>query len=312
VSPQIEAAIGFTPEEYAANPDTWRQRLHPDDRDRVLADVARCQASGGPLVSEYRMVARDGRVVWFRDQAAIVRDAAGRPLVLQGVMLDITERRRLEREVLEISDAERRRIGQELHDGLGQEVLGIRFLCGALVQELTKAQAPGAEPARTLHRLLDDAVEHTRALARGACPLELACGDLAPALHELAEWATDTLGVACTLDCPETLAVEDDATATHLYHIAREALTNAARHGEATRVTIALAADGDALTLSVEDDGAGVPEPPRAVKGLGLRIMRYRADVMGATLTVLRGADGGTLVACCVPLGTQEDAMPHA
>ena len=96
VSPQIETILGFSPAEYQANPDMWRERLHPDDRERVLAEVARSHAMGKPLVSDYRMLTRDGHVVWFHDEAALVRNADGRPLFLQGVMLDITERKRIE------------------------------------------------------------------------------------------------------------------------------------------------------------------------------------------------------------------------
>jgi PAS domain S-box-containing protein len=96
ISPQIETILGFSPTDYQARPDIWREQLHPDDRERMLAEVARCHATGEPLVSDYRMLTRDGRVVWFHDEAALVRDADGRPLFLQGVMLDITERKRAE------------------------------------------------------------------------------------------------------------------------------------------------------------------------------------------------------------------------
>ena len=95
-SPQIETILGFSPAEYQANPDMWRERLHPDDRERVLAEVARSHVMGEPLVSDYRMLARDGHVVWFHDEAVLVRNVDGRPLFLQGVMLDITERKRIE------------------------------------------------------------------------------------------------------------------------------------------------------------------------------------------------------------------------
>lgn len=101
VSPQAESMLGFSPAEYAADPDTWRKRLHPDDRERVLAEVARCHASGEPFESEYRMISKDGRVRWFRDQAVLVRDSAGIPKLLHGIQFDITERKRAEEELLE-------------------------------------------------------------------------------------------------------------------------------------------------------------------------------------------------------------------
>ncbi len=96
VSPQIEAILGFSPEDYKADPDIWRKRLHPDDRDRVLAELKQSHASNLPLKSEYRMIARDGRIVWLRDEAVVVKDSLGKPLFLQGVMVDLTERRQTE------------------------------------------------------------------------------------------------------------------------------------------------------------------------------------------------------------------------
>jgi PAS domain S-box-containing protein len=96
VSPQIEAILGFSPEDYRADPDIWRKRLHPDDRDRVMAELKQSHASNRPFKSEYRMIARDGRTVWLRDEAVIVQDCTGKPLFLQGVMVDLTERRQTE------------------------------------------------------------------------------------------------------------------------------------------------------------------------------------------------------------------------
>ena len=306
VSPQIEAMIGFSPAEYAADPDVWRQRLHPDDRERVIAEVARSQATGEPLASEYRMITRDGRVVWLRDEAAIVRDDAGEPLFLQGVMLDITERKSLEREVLEISDAERRRIGHELHDGVRQELTGIRFMAGALAQKLAARAAPEAEDAEAITRLLDEAAEHTRALARGMCPLALVHADFLPALEELASTARDRFRIACDLRCDALPDRIDDTMATHLYHIAQEAVANAVEHAKAKHIETTLATEGGATTLTVRDDGLGLPEDPNGLKGLGLRIMRYRADVMGASLDVRRQAEGGTIVMCSIPASARE------
>lgn len=104
VSPQVEAILGFTPADYQADPDTWNKQLHPEDRERVLACVTRSHATGEPFSAEYRMLARDGRVVWFRDEAWLVKDAKGEPLFLQGVMFDITERRQAEEALREHQD----------------------------------------------------------------------------------------------------------------------------------------------------------------------------------------------------------------
>ena len=221
--------------------------------------------------------------------------------MLCGIARDITERRCLEKEVLEIGDTERRRLGQDLHDGVGQQLLGIRFMASALAQKLSAQDAPEAGEAQEIARLLDDTIEQTRALARGMCPLELVSGDLVPALEELALMAQDRFEITCELQCEDPVPVVDDATATHLFHIAQEAVTNAVKHGRAKHVEIALTTEGDRAVLTVRDDGAGLPEDASGLKGLGLRIMRYRANVMGASLDVRRHADGGTIVVCSIP-----------
>jgi signal transduction histidine kinase len=216
------------------------------------------------------------------------------------------ERKRLERQILEISDAERRRIGQELHDGLGQDLTGIRFMAGALAQSLAARSAPEAEDAKAITRLLDEAAERARAIARGMCPLELVSGDFVPALQELALRTRDRFQVSCELQCECPVPIVGDAAATHLYCIAQEAVANAVKHGKAKHVEIALGTVGEGTTMAVKDDGVGLPEDVRGLKGLGLRIMKYRADVMGASLDVRRHPNGGTIVLCAIPRSARE------
>jgi PAS domain S-box-containing protein len=126
ISPQVEAILGFSPADYEADPNIWVQRLHPEDRDRVLAAVARCHETGEPFVSEYRTLAKDGRIVWLRDEARLVHDASGRPLFLQGVTLDLTQRRELEG-ALQESEAHYRFIAENVRDVIWTTDLDLRF-----------------------------------------------------------------------------------------------------------------------------------------------------------------------------------------
>ena len=221
--------------------------------------------------------------------------------MLCGIARDITERKRLEKEVLEISDAERRRLGQELHDGVSQQLTGIRFMASALAHKLAAGSAPEAEDAQAITRLLGETSEQTRALARGMCPLELAVGEVVPALQELALRAQERFGISCHVQCEDPAPGVGDEVATHLHHIAQEAVANAVKHGKAEHVEITLATEGGRIVMTVKDDGGGLPDDADGLKGLGLRIMRYRADVMGASLDVRRRAEGGTLVVCSIP-----------
>jgi signal transduction histidine kinase len=207
----------------------------------------------------------------------------------------------LEREILEISERERSQVGQELHDGLCQHLGGVALLAKTLSNTLTNANRPEAKPALELAQLIYSAVEEIRAVARGLRPVELDEGGLLAALQDLAEQASGR--VPCEVRTQGHPRVRDNETATHLYRIAKEAVTNATRHARATRIVIGLRQSADHLTLLVEDDGAGLSPDFDAAAGMGLRIMRYRANSIGARLTIAnRSARRGVAVKCSVPL----------
>jgi PAS domain S-box-containing protein len=215
------------------------------------------------------------------------------------VVQDVTERRALERELLEISNREQRRIGSDLHDGLGQELTGVALMLRGLASSVKRGQPATPADLDELVALVNGAIESTRSLARGLSPIELERGGLVYALRALAVRARDLYGLDVRFRSrvwPE-LTLEPAAT-THLYRIAQESLTNAARHAQATRVAITLNARGRAVTLTVADDGRGLP--PEAGTGMGLKIMRYRAQMMGGELTVGPASPEGTRVTCRV------------
>ena len=228
----------------------------------------------------------------------------------------ITERRRLEEEVLQISERERHRIGQDLHDGLGQHLTGIAFLSKSLQQRLaTKAglgapaTAEEAAEAGRIVELVQQAVTQTRNLARGLHPVEATPDGLTAALREFAARIEAFFRLKCGFVCDRAVSVPDNAIATHLYRIAQEAVNNAIKHAKTKRITIGLEADGDAaIHLVVEDDGIGIGESA-CRNGLGLRIMRYRANIIGGAFEVERRPAGGTRVACSVPMA-QSHARP--
>lgn len=225
------------------------------------------------------------------------------------VVQDVTERRTLERELLEISNREQRRIGSDLHDGLGQELTGIALLLKVMAGRAKRSIAPTGAEIEEVVSLVNGAIEGTRALARGLSPVDLERGGLVYALRLLASRAKDLYAVdvrfRSRLQAPLTLA---PAATTHLYRIAQEALTNAARHAQAEHVLVQLASRGRSVTLSITDDGRGVADGAALRTGMGLRIMRYRAHMMNGEVVVEAAAPRGTRVVCRV---TQpEAAMP--
>jgi len=213
-----------------------------------------------------------------------------------GFVRDITERKRLGQEILAISNREQRRIGQDLHDGLCQELAGIQLMAEVLEQDLKSKRdsAQAAKIAESVRR----AISHTRMLARGLSPVEVENNGLMSALHELAQSTAALFHIACSFKCPTPVLVRDNAAATHLYRIAQEAINNAVKHGRARKVVIRLAVEGKIVRLRVEDDGTGFKEPPAGHHGMGLHIMKYRSEVVGAKLTVTPGPKRGTVVTC--------------
>lgn len=246
---------------------------------------------------EWEWTDRSGRIFRAWGYPFTDVDADGLALVLG---IDITRRRGLEKEVLRIGDMERQRIGQDLHDSLGQTLSGVSCLSQVLHRKLAGKSVEEAEDAARIESLIRESIDLTRSLARGLNPLGLQAHGLMDAMGELASSTEAMFGVQCGFRCDQPVLVEDRILATHLYHIAQEAAHNAARHADARNVMIQLAVSGRMLLLTVEDDGVGLPEDAANGRGMGLRIMKYRADSIGASVNFLRRPGGGTIVACRV------------
>ena len=262
--------------------------------------------------------------------------------IFTGLVRDVSERRVLEREVLRIAEAERRRIGQDLHDGLGQELTAIGLFLRNHAKALDRDGSEAAAEAHRLVGLIDEADTHARGLARSLVPVELERNGLEAALTRLAERAGSLYGADVAAETvgsgpAEASSLHADA-ASNLFWIAQEAVSNAVQHGRAEHVRVVLVRGADQLRLRIEDDGAGISEtlrsggalddvppdgstempPPddgalseRSVsaparpadhRGMGLRIMHYRAHLAGGALEIRPGAESGTVVTCTVPL----------
>ena len=211
---------------------------------------------------------------------------------------EMAARLRLEEEILEISESERQRIGQDLHDDLGQQVAGAVFLSQALARELTLLSSPAAQSASRLMETLQRALDLTRTLARGLHPVAMEVGGLSHALSELVEKTSQLFGNHCEFSCPQPVSDLDNTQATHLYRIAQESVTNAVKHGRASHIAVSLTETPLTLVLSIRDNGTGLSHPAPKAEGMGLRIMRYRADIIGGDLTLASPPSGGTTVTC--------------
>jgi two-component system, LuxR family, sensor kinase FixL len=234
----------------------------------------------------------------FPADLAVSEVRLGQRRLFTGIVRDISERKRLEQEILEISDREKRRIGQDLHDSLGQLLTGIGFKSKSLENKLAGREGPEADGAKQIAALVTQAISQARGLARGLQPVDPKPGGLMSALGELAQSIQDLFRVSCVFRCVEAVEVNDPAAATHLYRIAQEACHNAVKHGQAGQIIIELARDRERVVLRVRDNGVGFSKPAAASRGMGLQIMRYRAAMVGGSITIAPNEAGGCMITC--------------
>jgi PAS domain S-box-containing protein len=221
---------------------------------------------------------------------------------------DITEAKRLEREVLESGERERRRLGHELHDDLGPHLIGIEVLGKVLAKKLGDKDLSEADYAEKIRDLTGEAIEKTRALTRGLGTVHLTADGLELALRELAAHTEEIFSISCRCRVEGDTGLADDSVATQFFYIAREAVHNAVKHAKADEIVISLSRVGDDFTLEVSDDGIGIPEKPKG-QGMGLRIMGFRAGIIAATLEVGPGLDTGTRVTVSRPTDEKTETI---
>lgn len=209
----------------------------------------------------------------------------------------IQARRQLEEEILNISEREQRRIGQDLHDDLGQQLAGAWMMADVLHRSLAAEKSPLNTAAQKIAELLQKALAQTRSLARGLHPVAPEQGGFARALETLALQSGQLFGVNCRFEPRQPANIEDETIMMHLYRIAQEAVSNSVKHGKAKNIRIRLTP----TTLSIIDDGTGLKTPTQS-EGMGLRIMRYRAEMTGGILSVKNGRRGGVVVTCNLPV----------
>jgi signal transduction histidine kinase len=207
----------------------------------------------------------------------------------------------LEREILEIAGREQLRIGSDLHDGLGQDLTGVALMLRSVVAQLRKENSGARTDVEDVIGLVNGAIESTRAMARGLAPVGADRGGLIAGLQSMTVRGMERYGIRAqfSTSLAEALTL-DDGAATHLYRIAQEAFTNAIRHGRVTQVDIELATADGTLTLTVQDNGRGFDERSSG-NGMGMKLMRYRAQMLGGDVTIANGSSGGVVVRCTCP-----------
>jgi PAS domain S-box-containing protein len=300
MSPQYETMLGYPAESEVIDEAHWLRTLHPEDRERVLAEEARTDETGEPFKVEYRVIAEDGRVVWVRDEATLVRDEEGHPLYWLGVQYDITEQKRAEEALRGVREAERRRLARDLHDGVLQDLSYTTAVMGFIMLD-----AEGTSMEEELQRAVD-------AVRRAAQGLRDAVNDLRleeevdrpfPQLVDSLVERSRSMDPGCDI----SLRVEEGFPSeplgdvgVELSRVVREALTNARRHSGASSVRVMLWTEEGNLLAEVADDGRGFAAG--SAPGVGLRSMRERALQLGGDLEVESALGEGTRVRVRAPM----------
>ncbi len=211
---------------------------------------------------------------------------------------EIAERERLEKEILEVSERERRAVGRDLHDSLCQHLTGTALAGQVLGEKLEARQVPEAGDAKKIVALIEEAIDETRGLAKGLMLVQIEDDGLLAALEELASATSGRFRIECLFRFDAGVVVSDNTTASHLFRICQEAVRNAVRHGAAKRIEIILLEKSDGIQLTITDNGTGLPAEEHRHRGMGLRIMAHRAAMIGATFSIVAQSEGGTMVVC--------------
>jgi PAS domain S-box-containing protein len=292
--------------------DLWRSCIHPDDLAHVLEVREQARQGRSAYSIEYRIKRADnGAIAWLEVFGRFYYNASGEAVRFLGVAFDITRRKELEREalqreVLAVTKREQWQIGQELHDGVGQELTGLGLMAKSLSQRLPESAAEKRIALRLLAGL-DSLHQKVRELSRGLIPVHVESRGLSAALDDLAIRTTEASGISVTAECPDWVELPDHATATELFYVAQEAVNNALRHGRPRNIRLSLLTEPDGLRLRIKDDGIGLPDRLEQSDGLGLRIMQHRASLIGGVLQIASSLGGGTVVTCTLPRSKGND-----
>jgi len=297
VSPSYESIWGRQRNELYEGRVTWTETIHPKDRERV-AETFETRMTQRPSSEEYQIQRPDGGVRWISDRGVPIHNTDGEVYRVARITEDVTKQRNLQREVIEATTREQRRISRELHDSVGQELTGLGFMARSLANKLSEQSHTEAKLAQEILDVTRTALIEVRSAIRGLTPVDLDANGLMHSLQQMAESMERRVNIPCQFQCERPTPLDDIDAAVHLYRIAQESVNNAVKHGNPTLILVRLEDENRVLKLQVIDNGVGIQNSVDLGEGMGLRIMRYRANAIGATLDLESTPGIGTTVTC--------------
>jgi len=253
--------------------------------------------------AEWEFISASGQRLRLELSARLVSQA-GQNAEVESMARNITERKRLEREILEISNREQRRIGHDLHDGICQQLAAIAYRMDIMADQLQEKGVAESSEVERIGSLVNETINQTRRVARGLFPVRLEENGLVSAIEEFAANAESLFNIQCQFSCDKSFLGVESSVSLHLYYIIQEAVLNAVKHGKATRILISITRDADHFVLLIRDNGTGFQSPGSST-GMGIRIMRYRSSVIGSTLELKSTPGQGTQITCAIYPSTE-------
>lgn len=295
LNPAWEPALGWTREELQAR--SFLDFVHPDDRPATLVEIDTLAAGNRTISFENRYLCKDGSWKWLQWTASPLH---GRREIY-AIARDVTRQKQLEEEILATLDHERERAGRDLHDSLGPHLAAISYAASFLEKELREHDPARSAKAERIRGMAGDAISLARNLARAIFPVHVDAAGLGIALEELAHTTSLQTGMSVSFCETGDAPIGNPQAEMQLYRIGQEALSNAAKHGGATKITILLNRNEDTLRLTIADNGKGMGPSPSGTQGMGLHSMSHRARALGGSLEIESRADKGTVVSCRIP-----------
>ncbi len=295
VNKEFENLSGYSKEEIEGKM-SWTEFVVPEDVGRMLEyhRLRRLGPHNAPRNYEFRFIDRHKA----EKNIYMTIDMVPRTKISIASFMNITEKKRLESEIVRVSEQERQQIGSDLHDGLSPHLVGVQLMLKAIRRKMDEGTMPDSKQLESIDNLIASAIEQARRLIKGLRPVDIEPGGLIFALEELVSGVSGRLGIKCALDCDGPVSIADNITATHLYYIIHEAINNSIKHSGARKIDVIIRHRTQRLSVEIRDNGVGIPAMLDSSLGMGLNLMRYRASIIHGDISIGRGPSGGTSVLC--------------